>query len=457
MSIPWGQVGVGVLVAALIAGVVYAGIRAAFARRRPRPGLGVSVAEYALVGWVLMFVFVTQVLAFGASMGFRFNLLPLGALYDAWNFGLVNAGTLPQLGLNIVITVPLGILLPIVFPRRFDGFLPLGVAGFSLSLLTELVQFATQRSADIDDVIANTLGVLVGYSLLRLVRAIVSPAARRPRARVAAAVVVVLFAVAPFVAVWAQDARDPAGHLYYGHLRPSSVDVKPELSDEESTGTVYRYVEQESAAELLARLSELTGFSDCDDGASVGASGACAGAANERLFVFPHGGWSVYYTYGEAPDSTKFPVILDSAAAISMAEDAMRELGIDPDSVQYDTALDWQDNAYHLQFSARPSNASPMVWGVVRVDLAQDGTVLGVEDRRGMFERVGDVTTISPQAALQLAQDVGVDEMPGTATVDAVERSYAFNDQTGYLVPSWQITGTFAGLDWTPNMDAHQP
>ena len=40
--------------------------------------------------------------------------------------------------------------------------------------------------------------------------------------------------------------------------------------------------------------------------------------------------------------------------------------------------------------------------------------------------------------------------------VTDVARSFAFNEQTGYLVPSWQFTGTFAGTEWLPNMDARQ-
>lgn len=456
MSIPWPQVAVALLGAALLAGLIYAAVLAISFRKRGRPRLQVAVAEYALIGWVIMFVFVTQVLAFGNSMGARFNLLPLGALYDAWNYGLVNAGTLPQFALNIVMTAPLGILLPLVFPQRITGFLRIGAAGFAVSLVAELAQLVTGRSADIDDVIANTLGVLVGYSLLCLVRAVVRPAARRPRTRILAAALVVVLAVAPFVAVWAKDASDPVGSLYYGHLRPANVDVSTPLSTETSTGTVYRYVQQESPEELLARLSKLTGFTDCESGVDEYTSGICTGKPDERLFTFPYGRWSVNYAYADASEIDP-ALVPDEAAALTIAEEAMRDFGIDPGSLVYEGELkNWGGGSRYLEFSAEPGPGPTMLWGPVRVIIGENGALLGLEDRRATFEPVREVTTISSRAALQLAQDVGVDQFSGTAKVTDVARSFAFNEQTGYLVPSWQFTGTFAGTEWTPNMDARQ-
>jgi glycopeptide antibiotics resistance protein len=66
---------------------------------------------------------------------------------------------------NVAAFVPMGWLLPSLLGRRR---LALRVAGLSLalSLLVEVLQgISGQRVADIDDVILNTLGGLVGYGL----------------------------------------------------------------------------------------------------------------------------------------------------------------------------------------------------------------------------------------------------------------------------------------------------
>lgn len=70
-----------------------------------------------------------------------------------------------QLVLNVVMTVPLGFLWPLVRQRR--GLWRAVMAAFLLSLSIELLQplLTTHRTSDITDLIANTAGGLAGYLL----------------------------------------------------------------------------------------------------------------------------------------------------------------------------------------------------------------------------------------------------------------------------------------------------
>ncbi|MFF3884159.1 VanZ family protein [Streptomyces sp. NPDC001914] len=80
-----------------------------------------------------------------------------------------------QIGGNLLLGVPFGVLMPVVFPKT-RGILRVVALTATVMLLVELVQGAliTGRSFDIDDVILNTTGALVGYLLLgrRLGRAV---------------------------------------------------------------------------------------------------------------------------------------------------------------------------------------------------------------------------------------------------------------------------------------------
>lgn len=80
-----------------------------------------------------------------------------------------------QLGGNVVLGVPFGVLLPVLLPRA-RGLVRVGVATALVMLLVELVQGAliTGRAFDIDDVLLNCTGALLGYLLLgrRLGRAV---------------------------------------------------------------------------------------------------------------------------------------------------------------------------------------------------------------------------------------------------------------------------------------------
>lgn len=81
---------------------------------------------------------------------------------------------------NVLLYLPLGLLLPLVWKRaswwRVTGL------GLVLSLVTELVQPVVGRSFDVDDLIANTLGTLMGYGLFALVRLVAPRAVARCRA-----------------------------------------------------------------------------------------------------------------------------------------------------------------------------------------------------------------------------------------------------------------------------------
>jgi glycopeptide antibiotics resistance protein len=83
--------------------------------------------------------------------------------------------TVKQLGGNIVLGMPFGVLLPALVPRT-RGLLRVMAATAIVMLLVELVQGALVqgRAFDIDDVVLNTAGAMVGYLFLgrRLGRAV---------------------------------------------------------------------------------------------------------------------------------------------------------------------------------------------------------------------------------------------------------------------------------------------
>ena len=95
-----------------------------------------------------------------------------------------------QIGGNVVLGIPFGVLVPVFAPRA-RGILKVLLLTATVMLLVEFAQGAliTGRAFDIDDVILNTSGALIGWVLLgrRLGRAVharkpVEKAARTPKA-----------------------------------------------------------------------------------------------------------------------------------------------------------------------------------------------------------------------------------------------------------------------------------
>lgn len=69
--------------------------------------------------------------------------------------------------LNVVLFVPLGLLVPVLWDRlrRFPSVL---AAGLAFSLLVEATQLLNIRATDVDDLIMNGLGTAAGFGAYRL-------------------------------------------------------------------------------------------------------------------------------------------------------------------------------------------------------------------------------------------------------------------------------------------------
>ncbi|MDO4271115.1 MAG: VanZ family protein [Eubacteriales bacterium] len=69
--------------------------------------------------------------------------------------------------LNMIMLVPFGFLAPFIWPK-LDRLGRIALASFSFSLLIELSQLVNYRSSDVDDLILNTIGGVLGFAFYRL-------------------------------------------------------------------------------------------------------------------------------------------------------------------------------------------------------------------------------------------------------------------------------------------------
>ena len=97
---------------------------------------------------------------------FRINLLPLVYLTDyeaLWEMKVNIIG-------NVAMFIPIGIVWPCVF-RKLDTHKKVIAAGVGFSLFIEILQLPFyDRVTDVDDLILNSLGFLIGYGIYLLVK-----------------------------------------------------------------------------------------------------------------------------------------------------------------------------------------------------------------------------------------------------------------------------------------------
>lgn len=102
-------------------------------------------------------------------LGYNHNFIPFKSIVDTIKYGSISI-VLKQVGGNVLLFLPLGFALPILFFRITK--IKTIILGFTLSLVIELIQATSgvflsynYRSCDIDDLILNTIGTIIGLAI----------------------------------------------------------------------------------------------------------------------------------------------------------------------------------------------------------------------------------------------------------------------------------------------------
>jgi len=99
------------------------------------------------------------------EQGYRYNLVPFKEIKRFWQYRetIGYFGVITNLAGNVIGFVPFGFILPII-QRNTRTLFFIGFSGFSLSLSVECIQLIFKVGIfDVDDLILNTAGAILGY------------------------------------------------------------------------------------------------------------------------------------------------------------------------------------------------------------------------------------------------------------------------------------------------------
>ncbi|SFC29863.1 Glycopeptide antibiotics resistance protein [Alkalibacterium subtropicum] len=108
---------------------------------------------------------------YGTEIPTIINIVPFTGMYDIMFHSVDITVPIRNLGLNILLFVPFGFFLSQkISSLQKKVRLNLILAGLLFSLFIEVVQFSIPmgRSADIDDLILNTVGAFLGYIIWKI-------------------------------------------------------------------------------------------------------------------------------------------------------------------------------------------------------------------------------------------------------------------------------------------------
>ncbi|MGM9649559.1 MAG: hypothetical protein ACI3XY_06275 [Butyricicoccaceae bacterium] len=275
------------------------------------------------------------------------------------------------------------------------------------------------------------------------------------------AVVTVLTIVIGAVTVYTLVKPDPY-EVDSVHLAPSRVEFRYEASDETQTAILYQRAETEDGdlEELQERLKEASGmtgkFTRDGNYSKLQYNQDCAILIDVRTL-----NWGV--TFNDTGSSLPDEDLPTENKAKQLSEEILKEYGIDMDTVEYDSFTDNHDsgNVVICYKGVSTDESKGRYTGMLKVKLGTGGELIELSDGRVYCEAVKTVSCRSEREAIQDTLKNGDSEVEGTGYVDKAELGYSYNEESGYLIPTWKYEGQIICDDeekteyyWYPDISA---
>lgn len=389
---------------ALIGLVVGIAILVLLNRKRRQNGArfskGQAVALLLLLCYLGGLAAITFMDRMGDGMRMGVQLRPFLAFWEAWNGFALQVWLNPLL--NIAMFLPLGILLPLA-GKPFRRWYWMLAAGAGTSFVIEVLQYIFCRGqADIDDLLCNTLGAMLGYCISLL---FLSLAGKRWKIAAAYAALPILLAVM-LAGVFLAYHFQPYGNLedapiYAADTRGVEWVRECVLSDEPGPSGVY-WAEPFTKESCDAFAEEFI----VQQGGEIAFGTPDVNYYDHSAFYSDHRTYSLVVNYNDRSYRyTDYRVDSElrysgTGAAITEEElrAALEKLGIDvPDMAQF-MVEDAEKGEYVFQAECVVEDAV-LTAGKLVCWVAESGALYEVDNALSVSTLHGDAAVISPQEA----------------------------------------------------------
>ncbi len=146
---------------------------ASYKKRRKRTRTIGKILFLLYIAFIIYFLIFSDLYGRAETGEYRYNLVPFREILRFWAYRdqLGFSVMFTNLFGNILIFVPFGFFLPMA--SRYRSFWTTLFCSFGLSLCVEIFQFLTKvGSFDVDDLLLNTLGGILGYMIFAIGSAI---------------------------------------------------------------------------------------------------------------------------------------------------------------------------------------------------------------------------------------------------------------------------------------------
>ena len=381
----------GILAIAAIA-VIYIVFKKKHGKEKKFPW-GKIVLSLILAGYLLIVIYATLLRGQGTFIR-AYNLHLFRAWREAWNkFSVMNWANVL---LNVALFVPLGGLLPLLWKKCRKWYVTLPI-GFGLSLVIELVQLAfCLGSCDVDDLITNTLGAVIGYFCIMAFLSLFNGKGHKakPFLTYGCMALVPILAIGSIfigyhVKTYGNLAKAPS---YTKNTKGVSWTLECELPSASDTAAVFR-TQTRSKAQCDAFANELLQNLDMTvDLATYYQESAHYNMQNPAAYL------TVNY-YDSGYDFMIGAAHSDLTWIETDRETIQAALNLFPVDIPDAAEFRYEGEGYHCFTVHQYIYDSVMYDGILRVRYASDGKVYSVEDYLCDYAYYDDIAVISPEEA----------------------------------------------------------
>ncbi|MGE7129018.1 VanZ family protein [Lysinibacillus xylanilyticus] len=417
------------------------------------------------IGYII-FVLELTIFGRGTSHYLQMNLQPFSGYIDAWK--KYSLRDLQNCIFNILMFVPLGVFLPLM-NSKFKKIKWLLLVVVSATLSIETYQTLSGSGIfELDDLMNNLLGGIIGYQLYRLGASITHHKKVKIKSLVGNLAIPLLMGLI-FVGMNIVYAQQEFGHLAINAYTKSNmsdvhVSTSLELSSLPTVAPVYRKIIKNDGVEDL--LQQKLGFSELSEQVYSGDREILLkdkAGFQYTLFISSEGNWSLKennYTPGQTSFSGKESMIVKAKAM-------MDDFGILPQDAEM-TVMETGEFEWNLQDSP---NLNTDYWtGDILLDLKQDGSVSSLEYNLHKHQFKREVNILSPAEVYERIKNGDFPQIKYNALVNEedlvikqgdqldiklIELSYMY-DTKGFYQPIYKISGKYNGNDWFTLIQARQ-
>lgn len=350
---------------------------------------GKALLWLVFLGYLIIVLYATM-LRWDGFFHREWNLHLFRAWREAWNnFSTKNWANVL---LNIAMFGPLGFLLPLM-SRKFRKWYVTIPTGFGASLAIEMLQLAMGRGiCDVDDLLCNTLGAVIGFFLIMTVLALLGEKGSRmkPSLVYGCLTLVPVIAIGSiFVAYHAQE---------YGNL-PEAAGYRVDLND---LDWKIDCVLSDSSANVPVYRTQTMSKADCDAFAEeiIGQKADIVSYYQEMAYYnFSGGIIMVYYHDG----SYEFRIFNQPFDAGEEPDRKRLEKALESYSIEIPEAAEFtvSEDGWYSFTCDQHIDGSVMMDGTLRVrnEITEDYTHLELENHLVRYTHHKNVSIMSPKEA----------------------------------------------------------